>query len=140
MLDYAPDDWARLAYKRGRFLEAGGWLAVRPIEELPFYRAVMRRARDQPRMRRIADEHGEAIAEMRALLAAGREVVNREFATSDRSWPTGERAGGCSADPGRATGDQRQRQTSSHIPKEQADQRSAPLELHRAEAGPAIRE
>jgi uncharacterized protein YcaQ len=84
VLGYAPDDWAHLTYARRRFFEAGGWLAVRPIEELPFYRVVMRRERDQPRMRRIADEHGDAIAEMRALLESGREVANRDFAMGDR--------------------------------------------------------
>jgi len=84
VLGYAPDDWARLAYERRRFFEAGGWLAVRPIDELPFYRVVMRRERDHPRMRRIADEHGDAIAEMRALLAAGHDVANRQFAMGDR--------------------------------------------------------
>ncbi|HEY5628558.1 MAG TPA: crosslink repair DNA glycosylase YcaQ family protein [Candidatus Limnocylindrales bacterium] len=84
VIGYRPDDWATLTYGRRRFFEAGGWLAVRPIEELPFYRVVMRRERDQPRIRRIADEHGAAIEEMRALLAAGRGVVNRDFAAGDR--------------------------------------------------------
>jgi hypothetical protein len=84
VIGYQPDDWAVLAYGQRRFFEAGGWLAVRPIEELPFFRVVMRRERDQPRIRRIAEEHGDAIEEMRAILASGREVVNREFAMGDR--------------------------------------------------------
>jgi uncharacterized protein len=84
VIGYQPDDWGRLVYERRRFFEAGGWLAVRPIDELPFYRVVMERERDQPGIRRIAEEHGEAIAEMRSLLAAGREVANREFAMGDR--------------------------------------------------------
>ena len=85
VIGYAPEDWARLAYEKRRFFEAGGWLALRPIEELPYYRVVMRREREQPRIRRIVEEHGEAIAEMRALLAAGREVANRDFAMGDRA-------------------------------------------------------
>ena len=84
VIGYEPDDWSRLAYERRRFFEAGGWLAVRPMEELPYYRVVMGRERDQPRIRRIAEEHSEAIAEMRTLLAAGRDVANREFAMGDR--------------------------------------------------------
>ncbi len=84
VIGYRPDDWATLTYARRRFFEAGGWLAVRPIEELPFYRVVMRRERDQPRIRRIAEEHGAAVEEMRAILAEGREVVNRDFAAGDR--------------------------------------------------------
>ena len=35
VLDYREADWARLTYERRRFFEWGGWLAVRPIEELP---------------------------------------------------------------------------------------------------------
>ena len=84
VIGYEPDDWAKLVYERRRFFEAGGWLAVRPIEELPYYRVVMDRERDQPRIHRIAEEHPEAIAEMRTLLAAGRDVANREFAMGDR--------------------------------------------------------
>jgi uncharacterized protein YcaQ len=84
VIGYRPDDWAALTYGRRRFFEAGGWLAVRPIEELPFYRVVMRRERDQAQFRRIAEDHSEAIEEMRAILASGREVANREFATGDR--------------------------------------------------------
>ena len=80
VLGYRPDDWAILAYARRQFFEAGGWLAVRPIEELPFYRVVMRRERDQPRIRRVVEEHAAAVDEMRAILATGREVVNRDFA------------------------------------------------------------
>ena len=33
--DYAIDDWAQLTYERREFFEWGGWLAVRPMEELP---------------------------------------------------------------------------------------------------------
>jgi uncharacterized protein YcaQ len=84
VIGYQPDDWGRLVYERRRFFEAGGWLAVRPIDELPYYRVVMDRERDQPRIHRIAEEHPEAVAEMRTLLAAGRDVANREFAMGDR--------------------------------------------------------
>ncbi len=71
VIGYQPDDWGRLVYERRRFFEAGGWLAVRPIDELPYYRVVMDRERDQPRIHRIAEEHPEAVAEMRTLLAPG---------------------------------------------------------------------
>ena len=36
--DYAIDDWATLTYERREFFEWGGWLAVRPMEELPYFR------------------------------------------------------------------------------------------------------
>jgi len=44
VLDYREDDWARLTHERRKFFEWGGWLAVRPMEELPHYRVLMRRS------------------------------------------------------------------------------------------------
>ena len=38
VVDYAIDDWATLTYERREFFEWGGWLAVRPMEELPYFR------------------------------------------------------------------------------------------------------
>ena len=41
------DDWATLTYERREFFEWGGWLAVRPMDELPYFRVLMRREREQ---------------------------------------------------------------------------------------------
>lgn len=84
VIDYAIDDWATLTYGKRRFFEWGGWLAVRPMEELPHWRTLMYRERDDPTWQAFAAEHAEAIAEMRAVLAAGREVANRDFAMHER--------------------------------------------------------
>src|SRR4051812_18918860 len=43
VIGYRPDDWAVLTYERRRFFDWGGWLAVRPIEELPHWRGVVQR-------------------------------------------------------------------------------------------------
>jgi uncharacterized protein YcaQ len=85
VLDYAIDDWATLTYERREFFEWGGWLAVRPMDELPYFRVLMRRERKQPRWIEIEREHHDAIEEMRAVLRAGREVSNRSFEMSDRT-------------------------------------------------------
>ncbi len=84
VIDYAIDDWATLTYRKRRFFEWGGWLAVRPMEELPHWRTLMRRERDDPTWQAFAAEHAEAIAEMREVLATGREVANRDFAMHER--------------------------------------------------------
>ena len=52
VVDYAIDDWAILTYERREFFEWGGWLAVRPMEELPFFRVIMRREREQAQDRK----------------------------------------------------------------------------------------
>jgi len=85
VLDYTVDDWAILTYERREFFEWGGWLAVRPMEELPYFRVLMRRERERSHWLEVEREHAEAIAEMRALLQAGREVSNRDFAMRDRT-------------------------------------------------------
>jgi uncharacterized protein YcaQ len=84
VLDYAIDDWATLTYERREFFEWGGWLAVRPIEELPYFRVVMARERSHGRLAEIGEDHAEAIDEMRAILREGGEVSNRDFAMRDR--------------------------------------------------------
>ena len=83
--DYTIDDWATLTYERREFFDWGGWLAVRPMDELPYFRVLMRREREQPRWIEIEREHHDAIEEMRAVLRAGREVSNRDFAMRDRT-------------------------------------------------------
>lgn len=84
VVDYRPDDWARLTYERRRFFEWGGWLAVRPIDELPYYRVVMRRERTYGRMWPYMQEHGGAIDEVRQLLRERGEITNRDFAMAAR--------------------------------------------------------
>ena len=85
VVDYAIDDWAILTYERREFFEWGGWLAVRPMEELPYFRVIMRREREQAHWVEVEREHADAIEEMRTLLRSGREVSNRDFAMRDRT-------------------------------------------------------
>src|SRR6188472_4566103 len=68
VVDYAIDDWAVLTYERRRFFDWGGWLAVRPMRELPHWRVVMRRERESTHWGAFAREHAAAIAEMREVL------------------------------------------------------------------------
>lgn len=46
VLDYTPAMWEDLAYQQRKFFDWGGWLAARPMDELPHWRVVMRRERD----------------------------------------------------------------------------------------------
>ena len=46
VLDYTPGMWEDLTYEQRKFFDWGGWLAVRPMDELPHWRVVMRRERD----------------------------------------------------------------------------------------------
>ncbi|MCW5876026.1 MAG: YcaQ family DNA glycosylase [Anaerolineales bacterium] len=80
VLDYKPAMWEEAAYKKRKFFDWGGWLAVRPMEELPYWRVVMRREREgDGRISAQGGEHGDAIAEMRAILKQRGTVSNRDF-------------------------------------------------------------
>ena len=54
VLDYTPGMWEDLAYQQRKFFDWGGWLAVRPMDELPHWRVVMRRERDGKATREFA--------------------------------------------------------------------------------------
>jgi uncharacterized protein YcaQ len=85
VIDYRPDDWATLAYEQRKFFDWGGWLAVRPMDELPYWRVLMRREIDQPNWVAFRQEHAAAIAEMRDVLRERGEVANRDFEMGART-------------------------------------------------------
>src|SRR5262245_26252792 len=86
VLDYTPGLWEELAYEQRKFFDWGGWLAVRPMDELPYWRVIMRRERERNlRMRGIERDHADAIVEMRAILRERDVVSNRDFAMATRT-------------------------------------------------------
>jgi len=83
--EYQPSLWEELAYKQRKFFDWGGWLAVRPMDELPHWRVVMRRERDnEHRLRVVAGEHATAIVEMREALRERGALSNRDFDVATR--------------------------------------------------------
>jgi len=86
VLDVTPGLWEEVTYQQRKFFDWGGWLAVRPMDELPHWRVVMRRERDSnPRIRSMAAEHADAIVEMRAILRERGAVSNRDFKMATRT-------------------------------------------------------
>lgn len=85
VIGYREDDWARQTYDKRQFFEWGGWLAVRPMDELPYYRAAMIRDGKSPQRFRGYDTYADALPEMRQLLAERAELSNRDFAIVDRT-------------------------------------------------------
>lgn len=89
VLDYTPGLWELLTYEQRKFFDWGGWLAARPMADLPYWRVVMHRERDghpdcDRRIRQMGEEHAEAIAEMRTLLHERGLLSNRDFAAAAR--------------------------------------------------------
>ena len=90
VLGYTPGAWETLAYAQRKFFDWGGWLATRPMDELPHWRVIMRRERDghrdcDPRIRRMGREHAAAVDEMRAILRERGVVGNRDFEMAART-------------------------------------------------------
>jgi uncharacterized protein YcaQ len=86
VLDYTPGMWEDVTYQQRKFFDWGDWLAVRAMDELPYWRVVMRRERDSgSRFRAIARDHADAIVEMRAVLHERGVVGNRDFAMATRT-------------------------------------------------------
>lgn len=90
VLDTTPGLWENATYEQRKFFDWGGWLATRPMDELPHWRVVMRRERDgdpdcDPRIRKMGREHAEAIDEMRAIVRERGIVNNRDFEMAKRT-------------------------------------------------------
>jgi uncharacterized protein len=94
VLDYTPGLWEDAAYQQRpedrQFFDWGGWLAVRPMDELPHWRVIMHRERNgasdyDSRIHKMGIEHAEAIAEMRAILRERGTVSNRDFQMAART-------------------------------------------------------
>lgn len=85
VIDYSPDMWEDVTYQQRKFFDWGGWLATRPMEELPYWRVVMHRERDgESRIHKMGIEYAEAIAEMKIILQERGEVSNRDFKVAKR--------------------------------------------------------
>ncbi len=89
VLDYRPGMWEEVTYEQRQFFDWGGWLATRPMEELPYWRVVMRREREgQPetdgRVRKMGEEHAEAVTDVLDILRERGQVSNRDFSAAAR--------------------------------------------------------
>ena len=78
---YEPQHFDEITYHDRLFFEWGGWLAARPMEELPYWRVVMRRERNHDGLQDIARDHAAVIAEMRNVLRERGTVANSDFAS-----------------------------------------------------------
>lgn len=89
VLGYAPELWETATYQKRQFFDWGGWLATRPMDELPHWRVVMGRERaglaGDRRIARMGRDHAEAIEAMRAILRERGTVSNRDFEAATRT-------------------------------------------------------
>lgn len=98
VIDYTPGLWEDITYQQRKFFDWGGWLAVRPMDELPYWRVVMRRERmgdseHDSRVNKMVAEHAAVMEEVKALLRERGTVSNRDFSVADRKRTQSYRGG-----------------------------------------------
>jgi uncharacterized protein YcaQ len=79
VLDYKPDYLYQIAYQDRQFFDYGGWLAMYPMSNLPYYRVHMERRSHQKRVHGFVLSHEELFETVRAELRARGPLGNRDF-------------------------------------------------------------
>ena len=79
VLDYKPDYLQQALYKDRQFFDYGGWLAVYPMSELPYWRVYMERRSHAKRVEDFVFTHHEVFDFVRAELRKRGPLGNRDF-------------------------------------------------------------
>jgi hypothetical protein len=79
VLDYKPDYLYQVAYQDRQFFDFGGWLAMYPMSNLPYYRVHMERRSHQKRVHGFVLSHEELFDKVRAELRSRGPLGNRDF-------------------------------------------------------------
>jgi uncharacterized protein YcaQ len=79
VLDYTPDLLYQLAYKERKFFDYGGWLAMYPMSNLPYFRVPMARREENRHVQRLVPEHQQVLEFVRAELRRRGPLGNRDF-------------------------------------------------------------
>jgi len=79
VLDYKPDYLHQVAYRERQFFDYGGWLAMYPMSELPYWRRHMeKRVRDEY-VKYFVKEHQSVLEYVRSELRQRGPLGNRDF-------------------------------------------------------------
>ena len=80
VLDYKPEYLYRVAYEERQFFDYGGWLAMYPMQDLPYFRYHMQnRAQNEYVKYYVPGEHQQLLEQVRAELRARGPLGNRHF-------------------------------------------------------------
>lgn len=82
--EYQPEQWQQLAYNQRKFFDWGVWLALRPMEQLPYYRALMNREHADPRLQAWVAAHPGVLGELQEIVRQDGPVSNRDFSANTR--------------------------------------------------------
>ncbi|HSL45157.1 MAG TPA: crosslink repair DNA glycosylase YcaQ family protein [Anaerolineales bacterium] len=79
VLDYKPDYLYQVAYKDREFFDYGGWLAMYPMSNLPYFRVHMQRRSHQKRVEDFVLANPELFDQVRAELRTRGPLGNRNL-------------------------------------------------------------
>jgi uncharacterized protein YcaQ len=79
VLDYKPDYLHQVAYQDREFFDYGGWLAMYPMSNLPYYRFHMERHARDAYVKHFVSEYQGVLDQVRAELRERGPLGNRDF-------------------------------------------------------------
>ena len=79
VLNYKPEYLYKVAYEERQFFDYGGWLAMYPMEELPYWRVHMEKRSHQKRVEDFVLSNPELFEQVRAELQRRGPLGNRDF-------------------------------------------------------------
>ncbi len=79
VLDYKPEHLYQVAYKERQFFDYGGWLAMYPMSDLPYFRFHMEQRAQHEYVKYFVPEHQAVLEHVRAELRTRGPLGNRDF-------------------------------------------------------------
>ena len=79
VLDYKPQYLYDVAYKDRQFFDYGGWLAMYPMSDLPYFRVHMAKRSENNYVKRFVSDHQKLLEDVRAELRSRGPLGNRNF-------------------------------------------------------------
>jgi len=79
VLDYKPEYLYQIAYKDRQFFDYGGWLAMYPMSDLPYFRVHMEHRKHHKRIENFMLSSPELFEQVRADLRSRGPLGNRNF-------------------------------------------------------------
>jgi uncharacterized protein YcaQ len=79
VLDYKPEHLYQVAYEDRQFFDYGGWLAMYPMQELPYWRFHMQKRSRDEYVKYFVPEHQAVLEFVRAELRRRGPLGNRDF-------------------------------------------------------------
>lgn len=86
VLCYKPDYLYQVAYRERQFFDYGGWLAMYPMSDLPYFRVHMERRKHQKRVENFVLSNPELFERVREELRARGPLGNRNFDGKAIGW------------------------------------------------------